>query len=36
MGFLFTGITIALTVIIGALRGQAELLIGFFNRATSG
>jgi hypothetical protein len=36
MAFLFTGITLALTVIIGTLRGQAQLLIGFFNRATSG
>ena len=36
MAFLFTGITIALTVIIGTLRKQAELLIGFFYRATSG
>jgi hypothetical protein len=36
MAFLFTGITVALTVIIGTLRGQAALLIGFFNRATSG
>jgi hypothetical protein len=35
MAFLFTGITIALTVIIGTLRGQADLLIGFFNRATA-
>ena len=35
MAFLFTGITIALTVIIGALRNQAELLIGFYNRATA-
>ncbi len=36
MAFLFTGITVALTVIIGTLRNQAEQLIGFFNRATSG
>ena len=36
MAFLFTGITVALTVIIGSLKSQAELLIGFFNRATSG
>ncbi|GMR10246.1 MAG: hypothetical protein BMS9Abin28_1067 [Anaerolineae bacterium] len=36
MAFLFTAITIALTVIIGTLRNQAELLIGFYNRATSG
>lgn len=35
MAFLFTAITIALTVIIGTLKGQAELLIGFFNRATA-
>ncbi len=36
MAFLFTGITIALTVIIGTLRVQAKLMIGFYNRATSG
>jgi hypothetical protein len=36
MAFLFTAITVALTVIIGTLQGQAKLLIGFFNRATSG
>ena len=35
MAFLFTGITIALMVIIGTLKGQADLLIGFFNRATA-
>jgi hypothetical protein len=35
MAFLFTGITIVLTVIIGSLKSQAELLIGFFNRATA-
>jgi len=35
MAFLFTGITIALTVIIGSLKVQAELRIGFFNRATA-
>ena len=35
MAFLFTGITIALTVIIGILKGQADLMIGFFNRATA-
>ncbi len=35
MAFLFTAITVALTVIIGALRDQAELLIGFFYRATA-
>ena len=35
MAFLFTAITVALTVIIGSLRNQAELLIGFFYRATA-
>ncbi len=35
MAFLFTAITVALTVIIGSLKGQADLLIGFFNRATA-
>ncbi len=35
MAFLFTAITVALTVIIGALKEQADLLIGFFNRATA-
>jgi hypothetical protein len=35
MAFLFTAITVALTVIIGALKSQSELLIGFFNRATA-
>ena len=35
MAFLFTAITVALTVIIGTLRNQAKLLIGFFNRATA-
>lgn len=35
MAFLFTGITIALTVIIGTLRKQAELLLVFYDRATA-
>lgn len=35
MAFLFTGITIALTVIIGTLRKQADLLIWFYERATA-
>ncbi|NIS83007.1 MAG: hypothetical protein GTO14_23030 [Anaerolineales bacterium] len=35
MAFLFTGITIALTVIIGTLRKQAELLTRFYNQVTS-
>lgn len=34
MALLFTGITIALTVIIGTLRKQASLLIAFYERAT--
>jgi len=33
MAFLFTAITIALTVIIGTLRQQAKLLVGFFYQA---
>ena len=33
MAFLFFGITIALTVIIGTLRMQAGLLINFYNEA---
>jgi hypothetical protein len=35
MAFLFSSITLALTVIIGTLRKQADMLIGFYNRATS-
>jgi hypothetical protein len=35
MGFLFSGITLALGVIITTLRGQAQLLIKFYNHATS-
>ncbi|MEA1977802.1 MAG: hypothetical protein U9N80_07865 [Chloroflexota bacterium] len=35
MSFLFTAITIALTVIIGTLRQQAKLLVGFFYQASS-
>lgn len=31
---LFSGITIAPTVIIGTLKAQAQLLIGFYNRAS--
>lgn len=34
MAFLFTGITVALTVIIGTLRNQAVLLIAFYERST--
>lgn len=34
MALLFTAISIALTVIIGTLKVQAELLIGFYNRQT--
>lgn len=34
MAFLFSGITIALTVIIGTLKTQARLLIGFYNQAS--
>jgi hypothetical protein len=34
MAFLFSAITIALTVIIGTLKTQAHLLIGFYNRAS--
>jgi hypothetical protein len=34
MAFLFTGITIALTVIIGTLRLQAGLLVKFYQQAT--
>lgn len=33
MSFLFSAITIALTVIIGTLKGQAQLLIKFYNQA---
>lgn len=35
MAFLFTSITIALTVIIGTLRTQAKLLIKFYNQASA-
>ena len=35
MAFLFTAITIALTVIIGTLRHQAKLLVGFFYQASN-
>ena len=35
MAFLFTSITLALTVIIGTLRGQADLLVGFCERAST-
>jgi hypothetical protein len=35
MSFLFTAITIALTVIIGTIRQQAKLLVGFFYQASS-
>jgi hypothetical protein len=34
MSFLFSAITIALAVIIGTLKGQAQLLIKFYNQAT--
>jgi hypothetical protein len=34
MAFLFSAITLALTVIIGTLKGQAHLLIKFYNQAT--
>ena len=34
MAFLFTGITIALTVIIGALRLQANILVNFYQQAS--
>ncbi len=33
MAFLFTGITIALAVIIATLRKQAELMLKFYERA---
>ncbi|HDD62177.1 MAG TPA: hypothetical protein ENF22_06590 [Chloroflexi bacterium] len=35
MAFLFTGITLALTVIIGTLRLQAGLLVKFYQQATT-
>lgn len=35
MAFLFTGITVALTVIIGVLRQQAGMLVKFYQQATS-
>ena len=34
MGFLFTGITVALTVIIGTLRLQAGMLVQFYQKAS--
>jgi hypothetical protein len=34
MALLFTGITLALTVIVGTLRVQAKLLIGFYREAS--
>jgi hypothetical protein len=34
MAFLFTAITLALTVIIGTLRLQAKLLVGFYQQAS--
>jgi hypothetical protein len=34
MAFLFSAITVALTVIIGTLKNQAKLLIKFYNQAT--
>jgi hypothetical protein len=33
MAFLFTGIAIALTVIIGTLRMQTAMLVNFYQRA---
>lgn len=35
MAFLFTGITLALMVIIGTLRKQASLLVAFYERASN-
>lgn len=35
MAFLFTGITVALTVIIGNLRQQAGILVKFYNQASN-
>jgi Ca2+/Na+ antiporter len=35
MAFVFTGITIALTVIIGTLRQQAGILVKFYNQASN-
>jgi hypothetical protein len=35
MAFLFTGITIALTVIIGTLRQQAGILVKFYDQASN-
>jgi hypothetical protein len=35
MAFLFTGITLALTVIIGTLRLQAAMLLKFYQQASS-
>jgi hypothetical protein len=34
MAFLFTGVTLALTVIIGTLRSQANLLVNFYRQAS--
>ena len=34
MAFLFTGITVALTVIIGTLRMQAGMLVQFYQKAS--
>ena len=34
MAFLFTGVTLALTVIIGTLRKQADLLVKFYQQAS--
>jgi hypothetical protein len=36
MAFLFTAITLALTVIIDTLRAQAKLLVRFYRRSTTG
>jgi hypothetical protein len=33
MAFLFTGITLVLTVIIGTLRLQANILVNFYQQA---
>jgi hypothetical protein len=35
MAFLFTGITVALTMIIGTLRQQAGILVKFYNQASN-
>jgi hypothetical protein len=34
MAFLFTGITVALTVILDTLRVQAKSLVGFYEKVT--